>query len=76
MINYNSNTYSLFNGHKGDGDPKGKLPEGDNGEGDNGEGDRENGEGDRIAGKGQRAVLKGVPPGEGAPDFLCLSFSF
>ena len=71
MINYNSNTYVLFNGHKGDGDPKGKLLEGDNGEGD-----RENGEGDRIAGKGQRAVLKGVPPGEGAPDFLCLSFSF
>ena len=71
MINYNSNTYSLFNGHKGDGDPKGKLPKGDNGEGDH-----ENGEGDHITGKGQRAVLKGVPPGEGAPDFLCLSFSF
>ena len=47
MINYNSNTYSLFNGHKGDGRPKGELLEGDNGKGD-----RENGEGDRIASKG------------------------
>ena len=37
----------MFNGHKGDGDPEGELPD------DNGEGDCENGEGDRIVGKGE-----------------------
>ena len=57
----------MFNGHKGDGDPKGELP------GNNGEGDRENGEGDRTVGKGQRPVLKGQPLGEEEPDlFVCV----
>ena len=55
----------MFNGHKGDGDPKSELLEGDNGKGD-----RENGERDHIVGKGQRLVLKGVPLGEGEPDFF------
>ena len=57
----------MFNGHKGDDDPKGELPEGDNGEGD-----RENGEGDRIVGKGQHSVLKGESLGEGEPNFFFL----
>ena len=58
----------MFNGHKGDGDPKGELP------GDNGEGDRENGEGDRIVGKGQRLVLKGEPLGKEEPDLFVFVF--
>ena len=56
----------MFNGHKGDGDPKGELP------GDNGEGDHENGEGDCIVGKGQHPVLKGEPLCEEEPDFFCV----
>ena len=55
----------MFNGHKGDGDPKGELLEGDNGKSD-----RENGERDHIVGKGQRPVLKRVPLGEEEPDFV------
>ena len=58
----------MFNGHKGDGDPKGELP------GNNGEGDRENGEGDRTVGKGQRPVLKGEPLGEEEPDLFVSMF--
>ena len=59
----------MFNGHKGDGDPKGELP------GDNGEGDHENGEGDCIVGKGQHPVLKGEPLCEEEPDFFVSSIS-
>ena len=59
----------LFNGHKGDGDPKGELPS------DNGKGDSENGEVDRIAGKGQRLVLKGESFGEEEPNFFVSSIS-
>ena len=55
----------MFNGHKGDGDLEGELPEGDNGKGD-----CENGEGNRITGKGQRLVLKGEPLGKGEPNFF------
>ena len=55
----------MFNGHKGDGDLEGVLPEGDNGEGDH-----KNGEGDCIANKGQRPVLKGELLGKGEPDFF------
>ena len=58
----------MFNGHKGDGDPKGELP------GDNGKGDCENGEGDRTVGKGQRPVLKGEPLGEEEPDLFVSVF--
>ena len=58
----------MFNGHKGDGDPKGELP------GDNGKGDCENGEGDRTVGKGQRPVLKGEPLGEEEPDLFVSMF--
>ena len=58
----------MFNGHKGDGDPKGELP------GNNDEGDRENGEGDRTVGKGQRPVLKGQPLGEEEPDLFVFVF--
>ena len=58
----------MFNGHKGDGDPKGELP------GNNGEGDHENGEGDRIVGKGQHPVLKGEPLGEEEPDLFVSVF--
>ena len=59
----------LFNGHKGDGDPKGELPS------DNGKGDSENGEVDRIAGKGQRLALKGESLGEEEPNFFVSSIS-
>ena len=69
MINYKSNTYLLFNGHKGDGDPKVELL------GDNGEGDHENGKGDRIVGKGQRPVLKRDPLGKEEPDLFVSSIS-
>ena len=58
----------MFNGHKGDGDPKGELP------GDNGKGDCENGEGDRTVGKRQRPVLKGEPLGEEEPDLFVSVF--
>ena len=58
----------MFNGHKGDGDPKGELP------GDNGKGDCENGKGDRTVGKGQRPVLKGEPLGEEEPDLFVSVF--
>ena len=58
----------MFNGHKGDGDPKGELP------GDNGKGDCENGEGDHTVGKGQRPVLKGEPLGEEEPDLFVSMF--
>ena len=60
----------MFNGHKGDGDPKGELP------GDNGEGDHENGKGDCIVGKGQCPVLKGESLGEEEPDLFVSSISF
>ena len=59
----------MFNGHKGDGDPKGELPS------DNGKGDSENGEVDRIAGKGQRLALKGESLGEEEPNFFVSSIS-
>ena len=59
----------MFNGHKGDSDPKGELL------GDNGKGDRENGEGDRITGKGQHLILKGETLGEEEPDFFVSSIS-
>ena len=59
----------MFNGHKGDADLEGELPEGDNGNGD-----CENGEGNRITGKGQRSVLKGEPLGEGEPEVSHLRF--
>ena len=59
----------MFNGNKGDGDPKGELLS------DNGNGDRENGEGDRIAGKGQHPILKGETLGEEEPDFFVSSIS-
>ena len=58
----------MFNGHKGDGDPEGELPD------DNGEGDRENGEGGRTIGKGQHSVLKGEPLGEEEPDLFVSVF--
>ena len=58
----------MFNGHKGDGDPKGELL------GNNGEGDRENGEGDRIASKAQCPILKGELLGEEEPDLFVSVF--
>ena len=69
LINYKSNTYSSFNGHKGDGNPKVELL------GDNGEGDHENGKGDCIVGKGQCPVLKGESLGEEEPDLFVSSIS-
>ena len=59
----------MFNGQKGDGDPKGELL------GNNGKGDRENGEGDRIASKGQHLTLKAETLGEEEPDFFVSSIS-
>ena len=59
----------MFNGHKGNGDPKGELL------GDNGKGDRENGEGDRIASKGQHLTLKAETLGEEELDFFVSSIS-
>ena len=58
----------MFNGHKGDGDPEGELPD------DNGEGDCENGEGDHIVGKRQCPVLEGEPLGEEEPDLFVSVF--
>ena len=69
MINYKSNTYSSFNGHKGDGNPKVELL------GDNGEGDHENGKGNRIASKEQYLVQKGEPLGKEEPDLFVSSIS-
>ena len=54
----------MFNGHKGDSDPKGQLL------GNNSKGNRENGKGDCITRKGQRSVLKGELLGEGEPNLF------